>query len=108
LWSHALIDLRISEAQFWRLTFRQLAELTGRFNQQRERQETLVGIIAATTANYSMAGTKEWMQPADFVPTLKRATQPEKSDDEIAAEIDRVLGAVAVPARLTEGSNDGS
>jgi hypothetical protein len=58
----------------------------------------LVGTLAAASANYSFCAPKEPLCPADFVAGLKRPTTEDLSDDEVAANIDALFGAVAITA----------
>ena len=95
LWSHAVYDLGISEDRFWKLSLRQLGELTDRFDRRMEREGTLFGILASATANWSFSAPQEPRQPADFVPGLKRAPGIEDIPDDVAAtQIDAFFGAM--------------
>ncbi len=75
---------------------RQLEELSERHSHRLEREGTLVGIVAAAVANWSMAAPREPRQPADFVPGLKRIGGIEDiPDEQAAAQIDAFFGKIA-------------
>jgi hypothetical protein len=99
IWSHALYDLRIPEERLWRLSLRQLGALSDRFERQQQREDLLVGLLAATTANYSYYAPKEPLSALDFIPERNRPKLSEEEEQQaIAARIDAALGAVAIPA----------
>lgn len=83
MWSAARYDLGLSEAEFWKLTGKQLSHLIRRHKGSQDRQQLLVGLLASVTANYSMCRPKEPLVPADFMPNRK---ERERTEDEIAQE----------------------
>jgi hypothetical protein len=60
----------------------------------------LIGLLCATTANYSQLAPREPLSALDFIPERNRPKLTEEEDEQaIAARIDAVLGAVAIPAK---------
>lgn len=55
-------------------------------------------MLASVTANYSMRAPQEPLCPADFVSGRKREDISERTDEEIAEQIDAALRARAVIA----------
>lgn len=98
LWSHARIDLGLSEGEFWRMTPRQLDLLSKRHRAHREWAELLNARLMAVVVNYSFCAPKEPVSAADFMPGLKASLRAEISEEMEAARIDAVFAAVAVPA----------
>lgn len=90
LWANARYDLHLSEAEFWHLTGRQLSALSRRRRQHDDREQILVGILASTTANFSMCHPKEPLTPADFMPRRGKP-EPPMTEDEIAESVARQL-----------------
>ena len=85
------------------MTFRQLSALIRRHKQANERQQFLAGIIASTTANFSMCRPKEPLSASDFMPTRK---QPDRTDDDIAADFAAKFAFIAIPEGVPiPGSN---
>jgi hypothetical protein len=81
------------------MTVREIALLTERFERRQQREDLLVGILAASSANWGFHAPKDAMlQPWDFVPSLKSPVEAEQSDEDIAAHINAVLLPIAVPA----------
>jgi hypothetical protein len=95
LWSTARFDLGLSEGDFWRLTGRQLSALMRRLKAGKDREHMLVGIIASTTANFSMCRPKEPLTVADFMPG--RGKPRIITEDEIAEDLAMRL-SFALPA----------
>jgi hypothetical protein len=61
----------------------------------------LVGLLAATTANYSHLAPTQPLSALDFIPEGNRPKLTEEEDEQaIAARIDAALGAVAIPAAV--------
>jgi hypothetical protein len=78
---------------------RQLGALSSRFERRQQREDLLVGILAAATANFGFYAPKDTMlQPWDFVRSLTPPPEPERSDEDIAAHINAVLMPIAVKA----------
>jgi len=69
LWSIAMIDLRLTTGEFYRLTPRQFYALTLRHKDAREHTELLMGIVCATTANHSFNTPKKATCPLDYMPS---------------------------------------
>ena len=77
---------------------RQLGALTDRFERRQQREDLLVGILAATTANWGFCAPQESLPPWHFVPSLKPPAECELDDEQIAAHINAVLLPIAVTA----------
>jgi hypothetical protein len=70
--------LKLTDDQFLDLTPRQLQLLNDRHKEQTDHEELLAGIIASTLANYSFAGVKKPLVPADFMPSQWAKKKPKK------------------------------
>ena len=70
----------MTEADFFRLTFRQLDHLLKRHKQHIERERTLVASLQAVIINFSMCRPKEPVTVDDLLGKPK----PEMTDDEFA------------------------
>lgn len=68
LWSHARFDLRLSTAEFYSITSRQLDALTRRQQQRAEESEFLLAQIIASVIN-SRPWQKEGVAPSEFMPS---------------------------------------
>jgi hypothetical protein len=93
LWSSARYDLRLTEAEFWKMTDRQLAALMRRRRVEIESRQYQAGILASTFANFSMAHPKEPLSPEDFMPSRK---VKEPSDDDIAEKFAASFACIAL------------
>jgi hypothetical protein len=83
------------------MTLREIGLLTDRYERRQQREDLLVGILAAATANWGFHAPKESLQPWDFVPSLKPPKAPEQSDEEIAEHVNAVLLPYAAPAQTS-------
>lgn len=77
----ALYDLRLSLADFWRLTFRELKVMMRHRKADLDRRQMLVSVATAIDANYSAC------HPKDPVPLDWLMPKPPKADQEIAEEL---------------------
>ena len=66
----------MTDEQFYGLTPRQYALLLERHRERERHTEYLVGLIAATIANWSMGAPKEPLKPRDFPLLLLREEVP--------------------------------
>ena len=98
LWSSARYDIHLSDAEFWHLTPRQLSALLRRHKQRLDRDNYLAGIVASTTANFSMARPKEPLSADDFM--LGRKPPKELTDDEIAEDFAAKFAFIAVHSEV--------
>ena len=71
LWAYAIYDLRLSDAQFWRLTLFEFNLLSKRHNAEIKRQQYQTGLICAVIAN-SNRGKGKALKPEDFMPKEKK------------------------------------
>lgn len=73
LWSIAIHDFKLTEEQFWRLTFRQFHALSKRADVELVRWDYHFGVVAATVANgyRNPKKRKKAFEPKDFVPDRK-------------------------------------
>lgn len=72
------MHLGLSDDEFFALTPRQFAALIKAKKEQLERNEALVGILAATIGNHSMNPPKKAYVPADFMPSQSMNRAPVK------------------------------
>ena len=77
------------------MTPRLVHALCKRQLEQLRREEVLVGILAATTANFSFSPPKKSLRPEDFMlhPMPKQeelSREPEPSGDGIMAQLERL------------------
>jgi len=86
----------VSEAEFWRLTPRQLGALTKRHRQAQERQDLLVGLLASVVCNFSYYAPQEPKAAVDFVPWHKPAPRAPANDQELAEQFAATLAPYAV------------
>ncbi len=101
LWSTALIDFGLSESQFFALTPRQYHALVKRKERDIEHRELLAGIVASTTANFSMGAPERALSPRDFMPSqwVKELPEPE---DVRALQESRITGFLTGIMQLQE------
>jgi hypothetical protein len=66
-WSIARYELRLSDDEWLEMTPRMLHALRLRQIEQMQREELLVGIISATSANFSFCRPENPMSPEDFM-----------------------------------------
>lgn len=59
----------LTDEELWALTPRMFFALKKRYDQQREHQELLAGIVASTIANHSLNPPNHPASPADYMPT---------------------------------------
>jgi hypothetical protein len=98
MWSTAQIELGLSAAEFWQLTPRQFAALLARKREQLEYHELLMGVLAATIANYSFGAPKKPRIPADFMPSQlgkRREEKPKRvSRAKVADQVRAIFGRI--------------
>jgi hypothetical protein len=75
------------------MTGRQLSALLKRHKQAEDRRSWQVGLICATSANFSMRAGKESLSAEDFMPGRK---VKEVTDDEIAEDFANKFALIAV------------
>ena len=97
LWSHARIDLGLSDREFWSITPRQLSYLDKRWKAQQEREEYYTGLLASVVANCQFNPPKEPFAPSDFMPSHRAKARAELSDDELAVQIHAALRPRSLP-----------
>ncbi len=85
------------------MTPRQLGYLSKRHKQAKKRLELLAGVIASTTANYSMSAPKEPCAPSDFMPSRigKKKPAADLDDNALAAMINASLMSLTAPISRT-------
>lgn len=92
----------IADAEFWRITPRQLGLLAKRFEGRQKREDLLVGLLASVTANYSFCAPKEPLCPADFMPKQKSEMDEEgfepETDEDLALVTSALLSTISVVA----------
>ncbi|MGA2650421.1 MAG: hypothetical protein ABSF28_07850 [Terracidiphilus sp.] len=93
LWSSARYDLHLTDAEFWSLTPRQFSALLHRHKANRDWVNYMVGILASTSANFSMARPKEPLSASDFM--LNRKPE-EETGIELAERIAFELSGCAI------------
>ncbi len=92
LWAFARYDLRLSDAEFWDLSFEQFNALAERYIQDQENQDLRAALICSLLANINR-DTKKRRTPfevKDFMPQrrpLKPKTDEQMKDDLIALTI---------------------
>ena len=99
IWSHARGDLGLSEEEFWAFTPRQLDLLSKRFAMRQQWHELLNARLMAVVVNYSTYAPDPPVSPAQFMSSIEPAEREEIDDEVIAARIDALLGAVAIPGK---------
>lgn len=70
LWASARFDLKLSDGEFHRLTFRELAALLERHTAQEQRADYRAGVVASILANQWRDKKHKAAKPADFFPSL--------------------------------------
>lgn len=68
LWAIGRIDLRLSDADFGKLTPRLFDALLARKEAQDTRENIRAGVVAAAVVNFSMVHPDKPVSPMDFVP----------------------------------------
>jgi hypothetical protein len=66
-WSIARQELRLSDEEWLEMTPRMLHALRKRQIEQMQREEMLVGIVSATTANFSFCAPTQPLRPESFM-----------------------------------------
>lgn len=66
-WAIARHDLKLSDDEWFDMTPRQFRALQDARLEQLQREELLVGILAATFENFSMCAPKKPVSPEDFM-----------------------------------------
>jgi len=105
----------LTDEQFYGLTPRQYALLLERHRERERHTEYLVGLVAATIANWSMGAPKEPLKPRDFPlvqlqePEVPRRINRKRIAREIRAGFDRAArhqpkGPVMKTADLLRGA----
>ena len=94
LWEHyyqiALVDLGMTDEQFWGTTPKRLSILMERKQVYLQREGRLTGIIAAAVANFSMCRGETWLKPSDFVSGLPEAEQDLERNTDTSPEAVRL------------------
>ena len=80
LWATARYDLRLSDAEFSRLTLRQFVALQKRWNDAELRLDLRAGQMCVAIA---APWTEQRLDASDFYPSLKELEPMAMSDDEI-------------------------
>ena len=83
LWSHARIDLGLTDEEFYDLTPRQIDALSKRFRERTVEQEFLFAQLTTYVVNFSRWPPKEPAGPKDFMPSemRKKAMGDCRADD---------------------------
>jgi hypothetical protein len=99
LWSVARYDLRLSSAEFYRLTPRQLDALIKRQEHGIRHSEFMLAQLTACVANFSMSHPKKPVDAKDFMPSEwakvaeKEPKAKKRSRHAIAGEIRATMDA---------------
>lgn len=71
LWAIGRYDLRLSEEEFWDLSWEQLEALIERHSNSVEREDYHAALICAVLANIHRAKSTSVFKPSDFMPKTK-------------------------------------
>lgn len=87
LWAFARYDLRLTDAEFWDLSFAQFNALTDRYIQDQENQDLRAALICSILANVNRDTKKRHkpFEPKDFMPQ-RRPTKP-KTDEQMKEDL---------------------
>lgn len=89
------MNLGLSDAEFWRLTPRELFLLWDRHRERLEERRYLAGLVCATFANFNgMAKPGRQLTPADFVPLKNANPGDEPSEEELAQRIEAAFSTL--------------
>lgn len=97
LWSYGRITLKLSDADFYRLTPKQLQSLREEHERREVPLEFMLAQLTAVVVNYSNRAVETPSQPREWMPTMvrRKVTEPKqkrkRSRAVIAAEAAAVL-----------------
>jgi hypothetical protein len=74
-----MLDIRLTEEQFYSMTPREFVWLRERHAQEREYNELLLAIQTSTLANHSFNPPKKAYKPYDFMPSKVRERAESKA-----------------------------
>lgn len=88
-WSAARVNHKLSSDEWLDMTPRMFHSLEDQRVKQLQREEYLVGTIAATTANFGMSRPKQPLSPEDFM--LHKFEEPDESELSMGDRIMRAM-----------------
>jgi len=99
LYSTAVIDFKLSDAEFWKLTPAKFSALADRFDAENFRNDLRAGIVASVIANVNRGEKTKPFSPKDFMPCYGDE-EPEKPKQTRAD----VWALISVVKSLYEGT----